>query len=515
MRGFKIFYSFFFVAILSIPFLFWITGISLPQKTILENRWLAKKPALFPLQPKKINAYVQDNIPFRNQFTYAYLKVWGQKLGRSGKLYTKGSQGHYYLTLSQKAYLGLNPLSKAELHSLKVSLLGKKAFWESYGAKYLAGFIPDKETLYPEFLPKWVKYKYSWYDQLRPVLYSKKLKILDFTPILKKEKVRPLYNKRYDVDHWNGNALDIAYHEIRKQFHLAPVTKGKPYKIVTKKMKHGSFLREKVPWMDMNFSHLVLQKNDYHPQGIPSDPLYMPIVLENKAKAKGTFFLFSDSYFKMTHQTPIAKGETQAFPIAKNVQTYIGAHPKATPFYMLQRIAKEKKPDFVFEAFVERTAKDKIAWLEECAELLIAGERILGTPHRELSPEIKFIAHNATLEKKPGKLVIKATNKNPVLLLPNQKSNEDGHIVMMAKIISPHKTYAEFFYASEKENFIPKRSYRYPTKKGINYIYTIIEVEPNTITRLRLDPGAKEGEYLLLPIPENATLFKEQVKNAL
>lgn len=508
----KHFYPFIFFIFLSLPLFLFVTGMG-PQKIrIGENRKLAEWPQISEISPKKIEDYFCDHIPLRTQFTFQYITLWETRLSAWVRRYVKGRNGHYYPNYNAapilECYLGLKPIPKQLLYDMRNKLLGIQAFWESQGAKYLSVFIPDKTSLYPEFLPFWVKKKQSWSDQIQPFLQNKSLHYLDFTQILSENKqMGQLYDKRHDTVHWNGLALSIFYKEIVKILELSS-SSSEPYKLENKDRETLFLTNEKVPFMILNQENLTQQYPNFNTLQTRLKWQGFDKIINNKATDNKDVLLFlTDSYFKATHQIQFPNANGNIFPLVHNVDTYLHGHYGLTHFPTLLKIANQEKPTVVIETFAERAAKGiTIRWIPDY--LLIAGERLSEDNYLEVTPFTSIHPINTILTK--GIILgIEAINDDPQLLLPNQTTNNDGRIAFAVKLNSPHKTNCQLFYSQGNETFSEKKSIIKHIKKGVNYIHMKIYAKENAPIRLRFDPGKKKGNYEILLLPETEEMIKE------
>ncbi|HBH48884.1 MAG TPA: hypothetical protein DDX98_09595, partial [Bacteroidales bacterium] len=413
-------------------------------------------------------------------------------------------------------YLGFDKLPLQKLYLFRNVIAGRQAFWQSYDATYLFMLLPDKDTLYPEFLPAWIKNKYSWFDQLNGILINTEINYLDANKILenKKNTKTPFFNKVFDIVHWNGNALDVMYKIISKKYENNPDYYqidgvNIAYTIQHREMSAGLFGKEIVPWIELNKEALRVKKNKY--KGFNLYPWFSCDIIINEKLKRGTLLFATDSYFKRTHQDTLKGAKGAIFPFVHNVHKLINVH-YTEKFSILKDIAQNERPNIVIEASAERAGYN----ITQTAfpRLLIAGDKLLNESQFILSPKLYTPSSkhlNCILELNGNKIEVFAKNNDPILHLPTQQTNKDGRFVVMAKIHSPVNTVAQLFYAQGNEQFHGTRSVSQKIKKGVNYLHLPIYARSNEKIRLRFDPGMKKEKYTIFSMPDTKEMFEEKL----
>ena len=274
----------------------------------------------------------------------------------------------------------MRPLSLAQLDKIKVYALGLNEFWKLNNAAFFLFLFPDKQSTYPEFLPDWVGEDNSWRKQLSAYLsplQEKKVNFVDFTKIMLKNKQNELYNKAYDILHWNGNGLALFYEYLSKKlssnsdYHFIPAAEA--FKIVDKDQRveiSGNEIVETVPWLELNTIGLQLRNSDEVQNWKSLE------VIENNNVENGVILLLGDSYIKATHQNKLYGSQGDIFPLAKNAHILIDGHYSSTSFQILKNLQSLYQPNIVIEAFVEREAYDFPPHSKN-VEFMIAGEILL------------------------------------------------------------------------------------------------------------------------------------------
>jgi hypothetical protein len=218
-----------FILLLYIPF---FSNI-IPRNQVLsnvENRMLTPKPEFnihsLDTFPKEFEKYFNDNFKFRDQFlkfnNYAKVKILNLSpnplvvIGKNDWLFYTGDKAPE----SMEDYQGLVRFTDDELKMIKNNLEQRKKWLSKKGITYLFCIAPNKQTIYPEYLPSNMKKLNSETrtDQLINYLnqYSD-VEIIDLRKVLLENKTvdNMLY---YKTDtHWNEYGAYIGYQEIMRK----------------------------------------------------------------------------------------------------------------------------------------------------------------------------------------------------------------------------------------------------------------------------------------------------------
>jgi alginate O-acetyltransferase complex protein AlgJ len=209
-----------------------------------EKRRLAEIPTL-PKNSKALSQYsddwlnfYRDHFGFRNALIHsvAEARYYGigpetgsgdVLVGKQGWLYLRPDGDHNLI-----AFRGLNPLTEAELDVWQNLFEKRQAYLASLGIPYLVVVAPDKQTIYPEYLPD--EYKIvrpvSRLDQLIDRLKKthSPVQIVDLRPTLLAAKSSQLVYHRTDT-HWNDFGAYAGYRVIMDavqkalpQWHIPP-----------------------------------------------------------------------------------------------------------------------------------------------------------------------------------------------------------------------------------------------------------------------------------------------------
>ncbi len=222
-----------FFFILWVPIIQMIHPI-LPEMESTENRKLAEKPKIkFSLialvnYTRQLNMYINDHFGLRNFMIRVNCMIHVKLLhtsptrdvvwGREGWLY----HDRYDDGVSLMDFFGYARFRESELEMILEKITKINRFCEERGILLKIVVVPNKHTIYPEFLPLDIKNRQgdsTRLDQLKDYLIRNKLGsvLIDLRPTLVSSKGMQPYPLYYLTDsHWNQMGGFIAYTEIMK-----------------------------------------------------------------------------------------------------------------------------------------------------------------------------------------------------------------------------------------------------------------------------------------------------------
>ncbi len=222
-----------------------------------ENRALAKPPVFHPGSPDSLpltlEPWFQDHFPFRNLLLNTRMAVDIHLLKQTPipDYVIMGSEQWLYNTGDELAvYRGVNRFSGQELYTWIDEWEHRKVAIDALHAKMLVAIIPDKYSIYPEYLPINLKRvnTESRTDQVVRKMQEAGLEVLDIRKILLKMKndSLPLFYK--GDTHWNLNAGFFTYQEVMKGIlryypKLGPVLSKSDYYVTKTKQESGNLSR--------------------------------------------------------------------------------------------------------------------------------------------------------------------------------------------------------------------------------------------------------------------------------
>jgi hypothetical protein len=325
--------------------------------------------------PQNIDAWFNDTIPWRTEFIDAYISAWDRLLQSSVGFYIKGYSGNHYAK-DIEPYLGLKPLNLRKLCNLKYNIASTQAYCQIYGISYFCFFVPDKESLYPEFLPFYCNNKgnslfvrgISRREQLIDYFRDTPLNFIDLTQVLVrgKNKGERMYHDKIDPNHWNGLGASVGYQKIRevlrsKRPDLLHIQNKLPYKIsrltdstVNEDMLYISYLHPGEYRFNRDaICEITPSGASYIPKDLSWGPWKEIDYAINMRKEIGRLCLVSDSYFKASINGRIEGAKGRVFPLIDDFHEYLHLHYDGLTPKILQEICQNYKPDFFVGEFAE------------------------------------------------------------------------------------------------------------------------------------------------------------------
>lgn len=504
----RIIFSAVFLLLICLPCLFKLAGIKLTQQTVKENRVLQDRPRGIPASWSQYfrtwDTYFNDRLGLREVCLPAYIAVWERLLEAQVAEFVTGKNGELYMNHAVSIVgnaLGLHPISTGERADIRVGVAGRHAFFFAQDIPYYLFLAPDKTTLYPHLLPWYaelIKHE-GWYQQKERELkkahinfYSLKEYLAPFV------KDRRLFDHTWDTDHWNGNALALAYPYMagilaRDNPIFEPVTAPDYYDVTIEDKYFFPYGWDKSPY-------ITLKKMDNITCFEPSQDMqswrYNKTCI-NKSKTKGSLLFFSDSYFGGTH------GSESVTPFVHNVRLYNHRHyfqnQGDTTWSFLERSVKEYHPDAVIEEIVERQG---VQYTYEPI-FRILGDTWLGNDGWTLDPAFSpddCLLSGCTLQNDAGNdaLLLASSDSKAELTLKRTVTADDfGRIALMMNVAVSEDTQARLYWTKPGEEFSQQKSSAFQLKKGGNLISQVIWLAPHEKVQLRFSPGVKQNSTCL------------------
>ena len=204
-----------------------------------ENRPLAAAPDFQTTRlaelPKKIDAYIQDHLPYRAECIKYYASFKHRCLGLGNASILIGKDEFLFFDLAgcqTLDYMGQVPFSAEQLEQWKLFLERRQAYLAARNCRYLFVIAPNSASLYPEKLPDRVAANkgISRREQLLQYLaaHGSTVRILDLVPPLCEAKRAGQVCFQAD-SHWNGLGCQFALQGIcRRLQEWFPEVQWKP-----------------------------------------------------------------------------------------------------------------------------------------------------------------------------------------------------------------------------------------------------------------------------------------------
>jgi alginate O-acetyltransferase complex protein AlgJ len=169
--------------------------------------------------PARFELYFDDHFGLRDQLVRLdhFAKVIGfgvspvskVLIGTSGWLYFKGEDSKAF----DRWYRGSDPFSDAEIAALRDELLRRNDFLASKGIPFLVAVVPEKYSMYPEFLPGWAA-RLTAQNALDGIASDlakhPRLHFIDLRAAL--QAAKPTARLYYRTDsHWNFFGAGVGY----------------------------------------------------------------------------------------------------------------------------------------------------------------------------------------------------------------------------------------------------------------------------------------------------------------
>ena len=328
--------------------------IELQEKRSLQKypvfKWEWKALLSYPL---RFEAAFNDHFGFREILvrTQALAKFYWLHMSPSSKV-VLGRDGWLYYAASINEYRGLRRLPVASIRQWRKEFVAKKTFLAARGIEYLIVVTPNKETVYPEFLPKRITQirQRLFMDDLLKAL-PPDLDVLDLrAPLLRAKSVGRLYFRT--DSHWNQLGAAVASDAIVERLSIwFPDLQPRRNQEVFKAIRgNGGNLAEMMGLEDRVREEVIV---------IPQEQPLTPAPLRSSVKMKRILSNEAvESAGGKQRRNAIVTGDS----FTQTLNTFLAAHfrrtlkirplvPYKDPFF--QSIIEMEKPDVYIDAMVD------------------------------------------------------------------------------------------------------------------------------------------------------------------
>lgn len=333
-----------------------------PIKELFEKRLPASLPSL-PQNldeaknfSKNFENFFNDNYGFRKTLIFLNSKIMDNVFNESPSSRALIGKDEWLFFDNQKSLLDAQGLAKIDENKLQFAAKIFVQNWhkaQKNNINYLLVIAPDKTTIYPEFLPDFIKYsnKDHRIDKFIVALKTedKNFPLLDLRPVLLEAKKQEIIYHKTDT-HWNRRGAHFGYVEIMKKFYqpfhsradfvdVEGEIKGDISDIMNTDAKNIDYsLEEKY---EKNFSQ-------QDPTKAELAQFHKPVFYKNHNKNFPILFVYKDSFFD----------NMMEFFSADFSQTYfVNQFPCNLDFSVFQKY----HPDFVIQEFWEGRIEEVIA----------------------------------------------------------------------------------------------------------------------------------------------------------
>jgi hypothetical protein len=475
-----------------------------------ENRELSPLP-VFRLRlaeivgfPDAFQAYFDDHFGFRNALIRFNYLIKQKILGVSPSAQVSiGKQGWLYYTAegAVEDYRGISYLDEDKLRKLCFTFELKRKWLELQGIKYLLVIAPNKETIYPEYLPsqlyRRIREKTVLDDFLEYLKRHSNVDIVDLRNPLREAKKEGLLFHKTDT-HWNNYGAFVGYAKIMepvsKWFKQVRVLSLNDFKVTTQTRPAGDLA-------DMIGGTEFLEESEFDFKPIKPFSSYMvdwnnykDFAMQKQDASLPRALIFRDSFAVAL----------QPF-LNENFQYVKYYWRRWDPEVSIHAIIREIKPDIVIEEVVERGVKSLpefgFVHASSSSELY---KDLFDASHKSLKivgsdSEISGIQFNdqVSLVKSSGGLLIKSSGYDPQIYFSEIKTASKGYPVIKINIDSSSETVFQLFYLTAAlTEYNEKSCVTVNLKKGNNEIYIPL-YNRELIKKFRIDPSTCTGEFLL------------------
>ncbi len=323
--------------------------------------------------PRGVENYYNDHFGFRDALIRRYHREMKKRFGQSGvpNVITGKDDWYFYAgDLVLDDFRGLVPLTENQLISWREDLVRKRDWLARQGIRYLFVLVPDKQTIYPEYLPDYFQ-KAKGTTRIEQLVECLKQdpdsEILDLKPNLLAAKSEGRLYQKTDT-HWNEYGAFVGYREIMHKlsnwfprekfrldffFHRDRVTE-QPGGDLTRMLGQSETIKERQP---------VLKERHFCAQ-----PMELSVDVENWGRLKDTepfmkgcqdahlralvfrdsFFVLLEPFFSENFQQVVYLWQDYDQKVAERLIDYF--HP--------QLVIEERKERLAFRAILgTRTAR--------------------------------------------------------------------------------------------------------------------------------------------------------------
>lgn len=492
---------------------FFLLGIGLPGASLLvgtraddglgEKRTLAALPAApvdpdaLKRYPRRFEAYFADHFGFRTTLVRSYNEVFGRWLRWGDEDVVFGKNGWLYYRDTALRYRRAAPFDDQTLDAWVRTLQRRRDWLRDRGIEYVFAVSPNKDTIYPEFLPDHLAHHEgeSRLDQLLRALRERTdVTIVDLRgPML---EAKPSFERLYHPadTHWNDFGAYVGYAALMQALtHQIEVGGPTPLE---------AFQRRSVPSL-RDLANMLGLPEDYPSESIALSLPGARSVVHDEPR-------YRDNPFAPP-QAPARVGEIAdpSLPRAVVFRDSFGdplipllsEHFSRIVYIWSEQvdgsIIEAEHPDVVISAMNERKL---IAPPPEDSDALAGRSRVF----RDAEPLLDIDASNAhelldpseDLAWTPGTdSALEVHGARPLVELPAVEPG--GRILVRIAFESPAPTWSRLYYGTrERWSFSRDRSrVRYVTAGTHEFYFEIPSADFDG--RLAFSPGRAEGTYVI------------------
>jgi hypothetical protein len=451
----------------------------------------AKELALYPV---KFEQFFRDHLGFRKLLIRTYNALHVKMLQISPLPHV--ILGKYsWLFSSNNGYAQSRRFTTAELRQWQRVLEQRRDWLADRGSRYLFVVAPNKETVYPEFMPdhlNGVRHE-SLLDQLIAHLRAHSaISLLDLrSPMHDAKGLHPLYT-RTDM-HWNDLGMFVGYQSILRALsdwfpHLQPL----PLSAFDLRLSQG-------PPGHFDLARLMALPEFFAEQ-------YVALIPHQARRAQVPRLSPRENVTTLT-DTTLPRAVVLHDSFAHALIPFLSEHFQRVHYYRgIQEfqydVVHHEHPDVVIQFIVERHIVPPAFLPTNPPEV---EDRYL-LQHYEQASDVRLalsaqqqstLKANVPLSVSPAKdaLLLRASHTDPQLILPSFSVSPGTIPTCRIDITSPASTTLTLFYLTNNTRmYTGKLSITRKLRAGQQQVYIQL-TDQEFSGALRLDPGTVTGEY--------------------
>lgn len=506
----NIFVIVFFLAALILPLLDMLLGLD-PMPSVNENRNLANLPSInrrwesINEFPGKYTDYFNDHFGFRQSFIRLNFLIHYRLLGQSpSKQVIVGKAGWLFFTGDKTLddYRGVTKFSKEQLRDWKITLEMKRRWLGLHGKKYLLILVPNKETIYSDYLPSYVnkiRIK-NCIDEFVDILNRKNsIDIIDVRGYMSNSFSK--YQLYYKTGtHWNTYGAFIAYRyidsKLRKIF-------DEDYKIdsidgfdgyaLTILPRKGSDLAAIIGGKELlNDTDVEIRVAGHVYNDLRTDSMgasRRPVVEKQTSVRLPRAIMFRDSF------------ATALIPFLSKDFSYIQyLCERWDGEVQMEKLLRDSSADIVIEEYVERNVKympvynlkDRFS-MKMLKELFLDKQNVIF----DLIKQNKCTVNNVEIVKQSNALHITAVGDDPYVAYNEVAGNYGGLYVANLVLNSFNSSEIKIYVTNDEcKEFSEECSFRASVSKGDNDVFLPIYSDSG-ISSVRVDMGNSNDNMII------------------
>lgn len=282
-------------------------------KSEIDNEYLPElETESFQELANSLSVYVEKRIGYREEALTLYQQINDKLFSiMDHPTYMYGEEGHVFFKGEPfiRDFQHLN-LDADYAEEFAQGLSGFQAYTHEKGADFLYFYIPNKETIYPEYYPKGVEVygDVSRTDQILQALDEKGVAYYFAKDVMLEAKKTTLVNNvKYDAGHWNDNGafacIQHLYTLLQQKHPQLEVLEKEEFNIrqvVMKTLQVSDFeINESVPEYSLKQTTAIDKTEEFRAQAVISYPDNYVAHYENPdCPDQPKLLIFGDSYLE-------------------------------------------------------------------------------------------------------------------------------------------------------------------------------------------------------------------------